>query len=43
VSPCLHRADRKLDLLNLGTLEEAGLELQLEELDLRDVLGEQRR
>ena len=29
------------DLLNLRTLEEAGLELQLEEVDLREVLGEQ--
>lgn len=29
------------DLLNLRALEEAGLELQLEELDLREVLGEQ--
>jgi len=29
------------DLLNLRALEEAGLELQLEDLDLRDVLTEQ--
>jgi PAS domain S-box-containing protein len=29
------------DLLNLRALEEAGLELQLEELDLRELLGEQ--
>jgi len=29
------------DLLNLRELEEAGLELQLEELDLREVLAEQ--
>ena len=29
------------DLLSLRALEEAGLELQLEELDLRDVLAEQ--
>jgi PAS domain S-box-containing protein len=29
------------DLLNLRTIEEGGLELQLEELDLRDVLAEQ--
>jgi PAS domain S-box-containing protein len=29
------------DLLDLRTLEEAGLKLQLEEFDLRDVLGEQ--
>ena len=29
------------DLLNLRALEEAGLELQLEEVDLRELLGEQ--
>jgi PAS domain S-box-containing protein len=29
------------DLLNLRALEEAGLELQLEELDLRELFGEQ--
>jgi PAS domain S-box-containing protein len=37
-----HRLEQLVgDLLNLRTLEEAGLELQLEELDLRDVVGEQ--
>ena len=37
-----HRLEELVgDLLNLRTLEEAGLELQLEEVDLRDVLGEQ--